>query len=261
MKVFLSWSEEYSNFIPLLYSLLEFHKLPVQMVNQSEQEILPLLGEETEFATPANVLLMVSSSFNSNDTLVKAFKKAENAEVILLAMKPVEIDISSEVVIIPFHQDMLQGFKMLMEYFERNFLLGKHSVVMKDRNRERRDREDRRRADLIQRMRMGFWFTFARLTGAGKFDLVPIRVSTLSKTMEVLAEEIPNYSFEDKKGVKVNCKDALEHAVQKVWGQLRSDDSAKAIILVEMIAEELYNSYTVTQTERRWDDDRRGSAV
>jgi hypothetical protein len=227
-------------------------------VREDGQESHTLSVDDLSVVDSDDVLLVVANSMNIDEALLKAFaEKAPEGKVLVAGMSSESNDLADRYDVTAMHSDMLDGMRSIFDRLGKEFLPAKTLKAMKSRNQDRRDREDRRRTDLIQRMRMGFWFTFARLTGYGKFDLIPIRVSSMSKVMESLCEEVRNYCYINDMGNKVNHKDALENAVQAVWDELRLEESVRAVIVIESIAEYLHTNYSVSIAERRYRNDRR----
>jgi TIR domain-containing protein len=164
-----------------------------------------------------------------------------------------------------FTDDMLSGFEKLTELYGKRFLprIERRGKESRRNVVDRRSASERRKSEMIQRMRIGFWKAFHAKLRIGKFDKLQMGVAELFKTIEALVEEAERYGYTLPEGRQASARTVLEEATHHVWQEYRPKHQLGAVYVVEAIAEHIYATYAVSQPQqrqiqtRRDDSDRR----
>jgi hypothetical protein len=148
---------------------------------------------------------------------------------------------------------MRTGFEKLLAIFNKEFLSkeDRRNPASRRQQEDRREGKERRQSSITQRMRKGFWKSYALTRGAGEFDVVRMLVSECYHTLDALEYEASKYKFVDEKGIEHESKEALEQAVLEVWEMFRLRDAPKSVFVVEAIAETLCERYKVSAVDTR----------
>jgi|EndMetStandDraft_5_1072996.scaffolds.fasta_scaffold16879_2 TIR domain-containing protein len=273
-SAFISHSSKDSYFVKLLVALLKFHEVQTW---SSEYDIEP----GTRFRTviddglqSADSLIVVVSQHSAISKWVTkelaAFQeKRPEARVIPLLLDDTNpddvIDRLTDYQALRFTDDMLSGFEKLTELYGKRFLprIERRGKESRRNVVDRRSASERRKSEMIQRMRIGFWKAFHAKLRIGKFDKLQMGVAELFKTIEALVEEAERYGYTLPEGRQASARTVLEEATHHVWQEYRPKHQLGAVYVVEAIAEHIYATYAVSQPQqrqiqtRRDDSDRR----
>ncbi|MBS1877404.1 MAG: hypothetical protein JSU00_29600 [Acidobacteria bacterium] len=136
----------------------------------------------------------------------------------------------------------------------------------------RRRNPPRRVSPISQRLRAGLWLQYHRATRSGEFDAIPFDDFHATGLREALWPEAVKYILLDRGGgQEVSAEHALKIAVERVWRceaawieRPRSHKlprCAKALYVIDAIAEEICREYQVTGRDRRAADRRSAQAA
>jgi hypothetical protein len=262
-SAFISHASKDRYFVSLLVALLKFHEVRTWW---SEHDIAPgtrfraLIDDGLENAE--SLIVVVSRHSAASKWVTKELlvfqEKRPDARVIPLLLddtNPDKVtDRLTDYQALSFVHDMLSGFEKLTELYGKRFL-PRIERRAKDIRRNMPDRRsstgDRRKSEMIQRLRIGFWKAFYGKLGTGKFSLIPLSVQQMFRTIEALAEEADRYSYRLPDGTYAPAKTVLEEATNHVWQEYRGKHEMKAVFAVELIAEHIHATYGVSQPDRR----------
>jgi hypothetical protein len=261
-SVFISHSNKDRYFVNLLVALLKFHEVKTWW---SEYDIAPGARFRTlidDGLRNADSLIVVVSRHSAvskwvTQELATFLEKRPDARVIPLLLDRTNpddvIDRLTDFQALSFADDMLGGFEKLTELYGKPFLprIERRAKDARRNDTERRSTGDRRKSELIQRMRIGFWKAFNGKLAIGEFADIPLSVSQLFRTSEALTEEAERYLYRKPDGSYALAKTVLEEASNHVWQEYRRRHVMKAVYAVEAIAEHIYATYVVSQPDRR----------
>ena len=256
--VFIAHAKGDRYFVTLFTALLTFHSIDILYCLSHEKE-----GPDGNYSDDILDALAVSDTliiFNSHlshgapwiEKDIALFKKSNPGGTVVFALldPPFHNNKSLEnYKTIDFSSCMLTGYHDFFTFMGKQFLEYPDRRIVSDR-RERRN-VDRRRSPLIQRMRRGFWLGYSSVSGYGKFDPVNLDHQLRYKMMEALDSESKRYKFFDKNGNSCSFKSVLEDATQQVWAEMKIKENVKAVIVIEAIAEKIYNSFDVKPIDQR----------
>ncbi len=264
--VYVSHSTEETCFVNLLVALLEHHGLTTGS-SSAQRGGEKSANEENVSLEDVDILIAVMPE----DVSVSELQAKEIAEyqtskpdapVISLLLPstnrnslPAELGESQ---VIDFSRCMLTGFERLFALLNRPFL--PRSVICENsvRKAPRRVIDDRRSQDLMKRMRVGFWLSYSRATGKGKFDDIDLGVYDQFKIIEALMVDAVNYDYFDDAGNRLEVKDVLEERVHNTCERMKNwGDYIKSIYVIEGIAEDLFETHNVNVVDRRNNGERR----
>lgn len=256
--VFIAHAKGDRYFVTLFTALLTFHSIDVLYCLSHDEE-----GPGVNYSDDILEALAISNTFiiiNSHlshgapwiEKDIALFKKSKPEGTVVFALldPPIPGDqIPETYKTIDFSSCMLTGY---LNFFN---LMGKQFLEYPDRRKtaDRRERQnvDRRKSPLIQRMRRGFWLGYSSVSGYGKFDPVNLDHQLRYKMMDALDGESKRYEFFDKNGSSRSFKSVLEDATQQVWAEMKKKENVKAVIVVEAVAEKIYNCFDVKPKDQR----------
>jgi TIR domain len=267
-STFISHSTQDRYFVKLLVALLEYHEVGTWWSDDdlpAGSRFRVQLDAALDIA--ATMIVVVSQHATASKWIVKEVTTFQTKQpeapiipVLLDGTSPdAVLDRLTDYQALDFTRCMLTGFDGLLTHFGKEFLprVERRMVVDRRSQAERRMIDDRRVAPVVQRMRIGFWKAFAGTSGIGKFDPFRLGVNELFKTIEALAGEAAKYDYVQADGQPVDSRDVLERAANEVWDAWRARHFMKAVYVVEAIAEQIDDMYTVTPFDRRTADERR----
>ncbi|NQU04896.1 MAG: toll/interleukin-1 receptor domain-containing protein, partial [Calditrichaeota bacterium] len=163
-----------------------------------------------------------------------------------------------------FQECMLTGFTNLFARFNIEFLPKSHSKDSKRRNEGRRLNGDRRRAHYIkQRMRKCFWEAYSKTTGSEKFELMDLGFRNVNRIINSLVQSAEDFEYINDTGSSTVPLEALSKTIYKnieYWRSREFDHKITAVNVIESIAEDLNDIFTVTLLDRRLVQERRNGA-
>jgi hypothetical protein len=163
--------------------------------------------------------------------------------------------------VILFHENMLEGFIQLLEAFGKDFLPERDRRNNMDRRLvERREFDDRRKAQIVQRLRKGFWKCYSSATDICPFDDFDLLPSNRIRIIDILKSEMEKYEYFDSDGNRFELTEKeFDKITYEVWEDMSSRDYVTAINVIEGIAEKIYNTYNeIKLIQRREEKRRRG---
>lgn len=266
-KIFVSHAPEDVGFVNLLVALLEHHNLEI-CCTSSDLKYGAASRQDIRITLNGTEILLAVLSEKSAESIIKFGEIEEfrllkpDSPVILLLL---DSSISEETIkrfectrIINFANRMLAGYEELLKLFDREFLGKSDQGEPKKRKTPRRKKADRRGKSLARRMRVGFWLSYARSSGKGKFDDIDLGLHEQHKIIESLKNDAENYEYTDQAGQPVETEQALQNVMTKTSEEIYDWTSeVKAIHVIEAIAEELMDGYDVRTVDRRNSDERR----
>jgi len=250
MPVFVSHSSKDAYFVRLLARLLEFHGLEYWYSARNLRAGDRFGVAIDEALRSADVMLLVVSEAALQSEWVSyeisSFRTiAPSGRIIPLLLTEVDpgslarlniADLQS----INFYECFNAGFEALFQALGHQFL----------RPRIQQRTGERRLSSVRQRLRAGFWKSYHEATGHGKFDEFDLRYSQIQKLIEVLKAAALSYSFTTRDGEPCATDEIVEAATRDVCRGFGSA-KAKAITVVEDVAESLWERYNVIPKERR----------
>jgi hypothetical protein len=268
---FLSNSSADKYFADLLIKILEFHHIEV-WYDRSDIELGKKYRDEITQGLKSADYLMVLISENTKNSKWIAREIAEflsskpNAQVIPLLLSPIDLDEVyeglSEYQAIFLFRNMLDGFRELLSFFDKEFLPPMERRENKDRRIADRRKDDRRKAPLLQRLRIGMWKYYENATGRGKFDSFASSSTAILDIANVFLKpdsELNRYDFLDRSSSeKVELtEELLMKSLYTILERYRSYDHFVDVIMIEAFAEELNRSYEIKIQDRRNNLDQR----
>ncbi len=262
---FVSHSSADKYFADLLVKILQYHHIEFWYDSYGIEPGKKYKDEIQAGLKSADYLIVIVSENSLNSKWV-ARELAEflaikpNAHVIPLLLSPIPVDEVfdglKEYQAIFFYDNMLNGFKELLSFFEKEFLPHIEKRQKEDRRDDERRKDERRTAPVIQRLRIDMWKYYERETGRGKFD--PFNNSTVAKmdlTNRFMRANsvLSKYNFTDKSsGEKAVVTEAvLMGLLYTALDKLQTYNHLVEVIVVETLAEELNNMFDINIKERR----------
>jgi hypothetical protein len=261
-SAFISHASKDRYFVNLLVALLKFHEVQTWW---SEYNIEPgtrfraLIDDG--LVNAESLIVVVSQHAAASKWVTKelvAFQeKRPNARVIPLLLDRTDpddvLDRLTDYQALSFADDMLGGFEKLTELYGKRFLprIERRANETRRNMAERRSTGERRKSDMLQRIRIGFWKAYHGNRGGGEFSVIPLTVQQMFRTIEALAEEAGRYLYRQPDGSYVPANTVLEEAANHVWQEYRPKHEMRAVYAVELIAEHIHATYGVSQPERR----------
>lgn len=250
MPVFVSHSSKDAYFVRLLARLLEFHGLDYWYSAKNLRAGDRFGASIDEAVKTADVMLLVVSEAAVRSEWVSyevsSFRAiAPTGRIIPLLLS--EVDPASlaalnivDLQYIKFYECFNAGFEALFQALGQQFL--------KPRIQERAG--ERRVSSVRQRLRFGLWKSYHEATGQGKFDELDLRYSQIHKLIEALKSAASSYSFVTRDGETCETGVVVENTVRDVCREF-GNSKAKAITVVEDVAESLWERFNVIPKERR----------
>ena len=261
-KIFVSHSSADHYFVSLLLRLLEFHYLDAWCSLSDIQPGRQFPTEIDQGIRNSNILLVVSSENTAQSKWVTkevAVFQGQNSQGLVVPLVLSRIDLDAVVPglnqyqAIDFSRSMLEGFEKLFQLLGRDFLVfeNRRNSGSRRGDGDRRSR-DRRKADLLQRMRRGFLKAYYQSTQKDEFDEIKDTIREKIAMIEALQPETAKYKYFDDTDQECNPDLLLDRSTHKVWNLLKNKRTFKPVYLVEGIAEDLYEHYRVqVDSERR----------
>jgi len=252
MAVFVSHSsKDDAFFVRLLVRMLEFHGVDYWYSRTKLRGGDHFAAEIDAGIQSADVMLLIASENSLQSPWVtheiQMFRDARPAgRVIPLIISDVNPNKLNELGIgvfqyIRFDECLLTGFELLFQVFGYQFLYPRLSV----RKQERRANTTR------SRLRFAFWDQFHRASGIGKFEELDIHPSLIEKLIGSVRIASASFVFRDREDHRVLDREAVVSSTGRDVCRDFRDTSAKAIIVVETIAESLWERYEIVPIERR----------
>ncbi|MBC8204054.1 toll/interleukin-1 receptor domain-containing protein [bacterium] len=266
-QVFISHSSHDQYFVDLLVEILNYHHVKTWYAPFDIPPGSKFVEEINEGISLSESLIIVISknSIKSNwlTREITTYKtKKDEDQLIPVLLDPIDVDEIFEGLkeyhSIFFFENMLLGFKKLLAIFGKEFLPEEDKRSKQRRIETDIRKEERRKSPIVQRMRKGFWKTYSEATGRGKFEEFDMAVLNMMKIVEILQDEIKKYDYFDNNGdILTLNKSSLSKLIYEVWEELGERDYLTSVIVIEAIAEKLYNNYEVKKKEKRHPIDRR----
>jgi TIR domain len=270
-ETFISYASGDAYFVNLLVEMMNFHGLPTWYYrsNQSAGQIFPNIKESLEQAK--SLLVVVSENSAKSKWVaeeVAVFRDRKPNAIIF----PIRLDVTNpnDVAVrladyhyIDFSTCMLEGFRDLFSAMSCEFLgTTKIDADEREKRRETERRETERRGQdrrdseaTLRRLRREIWITYHSSTGNDKFTEVPPLLRKYAQFSESVCKSLIKFSIEDGTGKAVSARKASNESVENVRKQFIDgkypEEYLRAVYITELIAEEIFHSYTVNSNGRR----------
>ncbi|MBN2008950.1 hypothetical protein JW960_06365 [candidate division KSB1 bacterium] len=248
-------------FVKLFATLLEFHYIETQFQDVDTVKNAMDVPQTDSFL----ILLSQNSltSINLKNVVEKLETKYPTAQYIIALLDPIHPDEFTfhlrNYHAINFSQDMLKGFTKLMSLFDVTFLpkYDRREKIDRREYSEQRHGDDRRVSNLSQRIRTGFWKSYAMATGAGVYDYLMMEAVQQVLVIEFLKPEAEHYEYLDAQGNVQETSTVLENCCQIVWDRFGKGSFERAIFIIEALADTILDNYSVKMLDRRQEAERR----
>jgi TIR domain len=266
-RVFISHSSADKYFVDLLVEVLQYHHIDV-WYDTAGIEVGDKYKDEIDKGLASSDYLIVVASKSSCGSKwvtreIATFNVTKGDSFIIpIVLEPINLnevfDGLKDVQGVLFYKNMLAAFQSLLGVFGQKFLarVDRRSDAER-RGLDRRDDKDRRQSSVIQRFRIGLWKCYEDKAGVGKFDQYDLSLSSRLKALDILQNELDKYNYYDKDGIKHELSiGELDRITYEVWEEMGTRSYVTTIIVIEAVAEKIYNSYTVEPINRRTEDRR-----
>jgi hypothetical protein len=260
-------------FADLLVKILEYHRVEY-WYDGSDIELGKKYKDEISQGLKIADYLVVVLSENSLSSkwvpreLGEFLTGKPNGHVIPLLLSPVSVDEVfdglREYQAVLFYKNMLDGFRVLLSFFDKEFLPLVERRQTKDRRKGERRHDERREALVAQRLRIGMWKYYEKETGRGKFDVFngePATLMYIASRFQNPDSELNRYEFIDKSsGEKaIVTQELLLKLLYAALDKMRQYPRIVDVVVIESIATELSGMFDVKIRGRRGSVDRRGN--
>lgn len=269
---FISHSSLDKYFVDLLIQLLKYHHIRTWYDSHDVKPGTKYTEEIENGLKAADYFIVVISQNSINSKWITRetasfLASKPDAMILPLVIEKVSADEVfkglEEYQSILFYNNLLNGFKILLNVFDKEFLpIQDRRAGEGRRTSERREYCDRRRSPIIQRLRKGLWNKYSSVTDIGPFDDFDLLPSSRIKTIEILESEISNYEYFDNDGNQLEfTQKQFDRITYEVWEDMSSSNYVTAINVIESIAERIYQSFVEIKSITRRDAERRDESI
>jgi len=258
--IFISYSDDDRHFVPLLDRLLKLHHhttwcslTDLNGGRDFSKEIDRAICEADALIAVLSTRSLWSKWVTKEIAVFQAAKR--EALIIPLLLEPVDLD---EIMpglrnhlAIPFHEDMLTGFKRLFEALGNHFLSIEEIANRRVDADGRRNGADRRHASVLQRMRIGLVLSYTRTTGKDGFEQWDLLLENPGDLHRAIEAEVRRYEYFDHAGESIDPKKVLDEAVRFAWKKTWEGRTAPGTQILSQIAERICSRYQVRMIDRR----------
>ena len=251
---FVSHASKDAWFVRLLVKLLEFHGIEFwySTSNLKGGDDFPA-RINTALAEVDLMLAVVSSNSLESQWVfheIKTFQRLRpSGRLIPLIIDNVDLTKLSglglsDIQYVDFTECLLLGFESVFNVFNQVFL--------KPRQVQPRAKTDRRKTSTRERLRYSFWTAYRDKTGLGEGDNVEhLFYSKMMQLVEICSIAASSYDFASRiDGTPMASNEVVDQAVREVWSQLKHRPQ-RAVILIESVAEFIWERYEVVAADRR----------
>ncbi len=252
-RVFVSHSSEDQYFVNLLVAVLRFHyveswfsgvdlrlgtqfPLEIDKSLRKANSLIAVISKNSEESKWVSKEVATFQALNADAAITPLLLDSADADRVLPGLKDFQA--------VDFSSCMLTGFQTLLSSYGKEFLAFQTRRSGEDRrySPERRIKQSDRRkpAQLLQRLRMGFWKSFAQHTGMGKFEDLNPSLSTKLKIIDSLEPEIRKYRLLDSELRALDHRSVLEESTHDAANWVLSSNLTKAVYVIEAIAENMF---------------------
>lgn len=260
-RVFISYGSQDYYIVSLLEELLKFHYIDVWCAPSNIRPGVNFTSDIERALNRANMLVVISSvnslsskwvakeittfqATHQNASIIPILLDSTNAEEITPGLSSYQA--------IDFSDSMLIGCRTLFRALGKEFMSSRERRAdFRRSSRDRRSVRDRRSAQLLQRLRRGFWSAYSKNTGKGEFDELSDSLREKFKVVDALQDEALKYMYFNTANEEGNPKEILERSTQTVWDFMKQRGHFKAVYIVEGIAEEIHDHYEIQLKQRR----------
>ena len=243
------------HFVNLLKALLKYHYIKTQCY-------IPDQNTDVDISKEIDALIIVISKnflkFKFSDREHEIFK-TQNSEYKIIPLFLDVIKLKSvtskfkDKQPIDFTECMLTGFQNLFSALGKEFLPVQERSTQGEQKYKTNQRKivNRREADLLQRMRTGFWKSYSLATGFSEYAELLLGVQQLLTVKESLKNEAVKYNYFDSDGKTCAVDLVLEKSINNVLSEMSNRYFTSAANLIDYIIDDITKTYKVEQIDQR----------